>query len=221
MLLHLRLITLHGVRSKSLKLGRQSLQKQADTHRNCRSIQIKLIWQNLKALRNCQPGNCQSSDNNYDCNKRCRCWILTSPYSKAERATEAETWHTRPRKAIIQLECIGQVCWVTELRYGATNILETKAYELTDKEKVPVIKNWLGQEGLQCIEMFTNEDKECKTAKGLLPILSHKFKPCHNRIVLSLQYLTLKRKAMNPPQNVWAGCRQRQENVTIRNITKS
>ena len=28
------------------------------------------------------------------------------------------------------------------------NILEIKAYELTDEEKVPVIKNWLGREGL-------------------------------------------------------------------------
>ena len=29
-----------------------------------------------------------------------------------------------------------------------TNILETDAYELTDEEKVPVIKNWLGRESL-------------------------------------------------------------------------
>ena len=41
-----------------------------------------------------------------------------------------------------------------------TGILETKAYGLTDEEKVPVIKNWVGQEGLQFIKTFTLEEKK-------------------------------------------------------------
>ena len=32
-----------------------------------------------------------------------------------------------------------------------TNILETKAYKLIDEEKVPVIRNWLGQEGMKFV----------------------------------------------------------------------
>ena len=36
------------------------------------------------------------------------------------------------------------------------NILETKAYEMTDEEKVSVIINLLGQEGLQLIQTFTH-----------------------------------------------------------------
>ena len=40
------------------------------------------------------------------------------------------------------------------------NILETKAYDLTNKEKLPLIKNWLGWEGLQLMKMFTHEEKE-------------------------------------------------------------
>ena len=48
------------------------------------------------------------------------------------------------------------------------NILEKKAYEITDEDKVPAIKNFLGQEGLQLITISTNkEKKECNTAKGL------------------------------------------------------
>ena len=39
-----------------------------------------------------------------------------------------------------------------------TNILETRAIELTDKEKVPVIKDWLGHNVL--IKTFTHEEKE-------------------------------------------------------------
>ena len=41
-----------------------------------------------------------------------------------------------------------------------TNILETKAYEPTVKEKHPVFKNWLGREALQLMKTFTNEEKE-------------------------------------------------------------
>ena len=44
-----------------------------------------------------------------------------------------------------------------------TNILEMKHMN----ENVPVIKIWLGQDGLQLINKFTHEEK-CKTAKGLL-----------------------------------------------------
>ena len=33
-----------------------------------------------------------------------------------------------------------------------TNILETKLYKLMHEEKVPVIKNWYGQEGMQLIQ---------------------------------------------------------------------
>ena len=50
-------------------------------------------------------------------------------------------------------------------------ILETKMYELTDEKKIPVIKNWLGREGLKVNKMFTNEEKEiCKTAERLLSV---------------------------------------------------
>ena len=67
------------------------------------------------------------------------------------------------------------------------NILGMNAYELTDEEKIPVIKNWLGREGEQLVKAFSNEEKEiCKRAKRLFSILSQKFKPCHNRILLSL-----------------------------------
>ena len=37
-----------------------------------------------------------------------------------------------------------------------TNILQTRAYELNDVERVPIIKGWLGRERLQFIQIFTN-----------------------------------------------------------------
>ena len=40
-----------------------------------------------------------------------------------------------------------------------TNILKMNAYEPIDEEKVPVIKNCLGWEGLQPIKTFIQEEK--------------------------------------------------------------
>ena len=58
--------------------------------------------------------------------------------------------------------------WIAQDRYvellncekKVTNILETKVYELTDEEKVPVIKNHLGQESLQLIKTFRMKRKK-------------------------------------------------------------
>ena len=75
-----------------------------------------------------------------------------------------------------------------------TNILETKAYELTDKEKVPIIRDWLGRESMQLIKTFTNEETKMENCKGPFSMSSNKFKPYHNRIVSSLKYFKLKRK---------------------------
>ena len=59
-------------------------------------------------------------------------------------------WHGRPALEKFSFN------WNAKDRYNellnseveVTNILKTKACELTDEEKVPVIKNWLGREGL-------------------------------------------------------------------------
>ena len=49
-----------------------------------------------------------------------------------------------------------------------TNILKTKMYNLTDEEQVPIIKDWLGREGLQLIKTFMNPKKEtCQRARDL------------------------------------------------------
>ena len=41
-----------------------------------------------------------------------------------------------------------------------TNVLEMNAHELTDGEKVLVIKNCFSKEGLQLIKTFTDEEKK-------------------------------------------------------------
>ena len=66
----------------------------------------------------------------------------------------------------------------------------------------------MGHEGLQLIQ--THEEKEkCRTVRGLFLIVKSKFKPRHNRSVISLQYQKLNRWAKSLPRNGQAGNKQR------------
>ena len=67
------------------------------------------------------------------------------------------------------------------------NVLQAKEDNLSDKEKVPIIKNWLGRERLQFIQTLTNVEKEaCKITTGQFN--AKKIRPQHNEMILSLQY---------------------------------
>ena len=120
------------------------------------------------------------------------------PQPPSTTAWESHIWrHSGPVLETPMFSWMMEDIYVELMNYEmeVTNILETKVYELTDEEKVPVIKHWLDQEGLQFIKMFPHEKhKNCKTAKGLFSILSNKFKLQCNRILLSLQYQKLHRK---------------------------
>ena len=69
------------------------------------------------------------------------------------------------------------------------NILETRAYEINDEERIPIIKNRLGQEACYSWKLLHRRKKKyVKPQKGLFSVLSNRFKPCHYHIILSLQY---------------------------------
>ena len=50
-------------------------------------------------------------------------------------------------------------------------------YNLGQRERVLVIKNWLGREGLQLKVTLTKEPDMCNDDKGLYETLRKKFKP--------------------------------------------
>ena len=84
------------------------------------------------------------------------------------------------------------------------NVLQTKAFNLNNKEKVPAIKNWLGREGLQFIQTLTNAEIEaCKSITGLFNIKIN-LKLQHNEMIWSLQYCKLHRKENGSAQG-WIG----------------
>ena len=79
------------------------------------------------------------------------------------------------------------------------NILQMKAYKLSEEEKLPTMKNLPGREGLQLIQKFTNSEKEaCKTVQGIFFLLGKKFKLHHNKNILPLQYCKLKKSGICP-----------------------
>ena len=56
------------------------------------------------------------------------------------------------------------------------NVLHAKVYDLND-EKVHIIKNWLGWEGLQFTQTVTNAEKDtCKMQQDCFNVLKEKFK---------------------------------------------
>ena len=87
---------------------------------------------------------------------------------------------------------------------GVAYILQVKVYDLNGDEKVPIIKNWLGREGLQ----FIHSHKCCKgnmeSSTGLFNVLKEKFRPQHNEMILSLKYCKLHRKKNESAQQ-WMG----------------
>ena len=58
------------------------------------------------------------------------------------------------------------VCWtgyvkVLNFQLEVMNILETRAYDIYDEEKILGIRNWLGKEGLLPMETFTKLQRDC------------------------------------------------------------
>ena len=75
-----------------------------------------------------------------------------------------------------------------------TYMLQTKTYEYNEEDKVPVIRNWLGREGLQLLQTNPNLEKgACKTV-GLFATLDQKFKLWHSKTILPLQYCKVEKK---------------------------
>ena len=104
-----------------------------------------------------------------------------------------EGWYCRNR---FNLDMPDRHVELLNFKLQVTNILETRAYEISCEERIPVIKNLLDQEGLLLMGTFTQvENEKCKTTKVLFSVLSNIFKLCHNQIIISLQYWRLHRKS--------------------------
>ena len=83
------------------------------------------------------------------------------------------------------------------------NILQTKAYKITEEEKVTIIKNWLSRVALQLIQTLENSMKEaCKTVEGLFSTLGEKLKLHHKEPFYPCNTTNIKEKGRSLP---WSG----------------
>ena len=65
-------------------------------------------------------------------------------------------------------------------------------YNARKQEKLTMVKNWLGREGLHYIENLTEVEKQtCGTLQGLIDTLAKTFRPQYNETVKSLQFRQL------------------------------
>ena len=84
-----------------------------------------------------------------------------------------------------------------------SNMLQT--FNLGQIERLLVIKNWQGREGLQLIATLTQEEQEsCNDEKGLFDTIDKQFKPHWNETIKFLQFHELARQS-NESTEEWIG----------------
>ena len=67
-------------------------------------------------------------------------------------------------------------------------------FDRKQTERVSIIKNWLGRQGLQLLETLTQAEKEaCNEKEDLYKILNKKFMPRYIENIKSLQFHNLVR----------------------------
>ena len=85
------------------------------------------------------------------------------------------------------------------------NIFMNKGYDISDGERIPIIMNWLGCEGLHFVQTLNYEEQEtCDINACLFNVVNMKFKPQHNEMILLLQYCKLCREEAEMLKNGWA-----------------
>ena len=71
-------------------------------------------------------------------------------------------------------------------------------------DKVPIINNWLGRQGLQPLESFTQVEQEaCNAKESLFEMLNNKFKPQYNETIKSKMCKLLRQTNENTEE--WMG----------------
>ena len=77
-------------------------------------------------------------------------------------------------------------------------------FNLSQRKRISVIKNWLGREGQQLIATLTQEEQEaCNNEKGLFKTLNKKLKPQYNETIKSFNSTNWSGGLMTAWKNAW------------------
>ena len=77
-------------------------------------------------------------------------------------------------------------------------------FNLSQMERVSIIRNWLGRQGLQLLETLKQAKQETCNDEGLFKTPNRKFKLQYNETIKSLQFLILVRQH-NESMEEWRG----------------
>ena len=85
------------------------------------------------------------------------------------------------------------------------NMIST--YNACEKERIAVVKNWLGRKGIHYTKSLTEVEKQaCDTLQGLIDTLTKKkIRLQYNEIIKSLQFRQLCRHEGGTSRNGWGG----------------
>ena len=104
--------------------------------------------------------------------------------------------------AHIWLECQRQVCWAKKLHTKGINMLYH--FNISQSERVSIIKKWLCRQGLQPLETLIQTQWEACNEKGLFEILNETFKQQYNEAIKLLQFHNIARQH-KVWKNGWVG----------------
>ena len=83
-------------------------------------------------------------------------------------------------------------------------------FNISQQERVSIIKNWLGRQGLQLLETLIQTKREaCYDEEGLFEILNTMLRPQYNEKIKSLQFHSLARY-YNESMKGWMGWLRRE-----------
>ena len=133
--------------------------------------------------------------------------VDVGPTSSASMANAGEGYRHRHGRPSLRFKCFKQnipdkCVELLSFEMEVMNILQTTIFELNHQKKVCITKNWLGREGLQLNQTFTNYEKKGMQNSRRTVCNTKRFKPQHNETTLLVQYCKLKRKSEESPTGV-------------------
>ena len=162
----MRLTTLYGVRSKSLKLGRHNHFKEEDEYKYYRKIQAATAV--VIVLREVDVGTSSGTS--------------TASLREARGQRHGGLGLKQPS---VDTNVADRYVELLNFEMKVTNIPQAKTYELKEDEKVPILKKLVRQRGSPTHQNFHEAGK---MVRGLFATLGDKFKLYHSHVILSLQY---------------------------------
>ena len=126
--------------------------------------------------------------------KAARVAIQAMTIAEAERSQNVGPKLSRliMKQLTFDLNTMNKYAELRNFRLWVKNMFQN--YKISQAERVPFIKNWLGRQDLQLLESLAQAEVEAhNTPEGIFEMLNNKWKPQYNETIMSLQFFKLTR----------------------------